>query len=69
MIAVLGAGIAGYKLIKNGVPGKEIIIFEKEDEIGGLAQTKTYNSFKFDLGPHRGKTHIDTADVGNEFHG
>lgn len=57
MIAVLGAGLAGltaaYELIKKGVPGKDIIIFEKEDEVGGLAQTKSYNGFRFDLGPHR----------------
>lgn len=57
MIAILGAGLAGlsaaYELIEKGVPGKEILIFEKEDDVGGLAQTKSYNGFRFDLGPHR----------------
>lgn len=66
MIAVLGAGIAGltagYELIKNGVQGKEIVIFEKEDETGGLAQTKTHNGFRFDLGPHRWFTRSKEID-------
>jgi protoporphyrinogen oxidase len=66
MIAVLGAGIAGlaagYELMKNGVSGKDIIIFEKEDEIGGLAQTKRYDGFRFDLGPHRWFTRSKEVD-------
>ena len=66
MITILGAGIAGltagYELIKNGVSGKDIVIFEKEDEIGGLAQTKAYNGFRFDLGPHRWFTRSNEID-------
>lgn len=57
MIVILGAGIAGlsaaHELIKDGVPGKNILILEKEDDVGGLAQTKSHDGFRFDLGPHR----------------
>lgn len=57
MITILGGGLAGlsaaYRLIKNGVSGKDILIIEKDNEVGGLAQTKTVDGFRFDLGPHR----------------
>ena len=66
MIAILGAGLAGltaaHELIKRGVPGCDIVIFEKEDDVGGLAQTRTAGGHTFDLGPHRWFTKSDQTD-------
>ncbi len=66
MIAILGAGLAGltaaFELLQRGIPGREIIIIEREDEVGGLAQTKSHEGFSFDLGPHRWFTKSDEID-------
>ncbi|MDD4894167.1 MAG: FAD-dependent oxidoreductase [Candidatus Omnitrophica bacterium] len=51
---IIGAGIAGltagYRLIDKG---HDVIILEKEPDIGGLSRSFRYGSFIFDIGPHR----------------
>src|SRR3954447_25770373 len=53
-VAVLGGGpaglTAGYVLAKKGVP---VIVFEAEDQVGGLAKTEVRDGYRFDLGGHR----------------
>src|SRR3954462_5637761 len=53
-VAVLGGGpaglTAGYLLAKQGRPG---IVFEAEDQVGGLAKTEVRDGYRFDLGGHR----------------
>lgn len=53
-VIIFGAGPAGlaaaYKLIKNN---KSIIIFEKENQVGGLSKTIKFKGYYFDLGGHR----------------
>jgi protoporphyrinogen oxidase len=53
-IAVLGGGpaglTAGYLLARRGVP---VIVFEAEDQVGGLAKTEVRDGYRFDLGGHR----------------
>jgi len=53
-VAVLGAGPAGltaaYRLVQRGVPA---IVFEADDEVGGLARTVVRDGYRFDLGGHR----------------
>ena len=53
-VAVLGGGpaglTAGYLLAKQGVP---VIVFEAEDQVGGLAKTEVRDGYRFDLGGHR----------------
>ena len=53
-MAVLGGGpaglTAGYLLAKKGVP---VIVFEAEDQVGGLAKTEVRDGYRFDLGGHR----------------
>src|SRR4051812_23383211 len=53
-VAVLGGGpaglTAGYLLAKQGVP---VVVFEAEDEVGGLAKTEVRDGYRFDLGGHR----------------
>jgi len=59
-IVITGAGIAGltlaYKLLEAGVKNP-VVLVEKEDRVGGLARSFTYNIgsdvFIFDIGPHR----------------
>src|SRR3954454_7932150 len=53
-VAVLGGGpaglTAGYLLAKQGVP---VVVFEAEDQVGGLAKTEVRDGYRFDLGGHR----------------
>ena len=53
-VAVLGGGpaglTAGYLLAKQGRP---VIVFEAEDQVGGIAKTEVRDGFRFDLGGHR----------------
>jgi protoporphyrinogen oxidase len=53
-VAVLGGGpaglTAGYLLARQGKP---VIVFEAEDQVGGLAKTEIRDGFRFDLGGHR----------------
>lgn len=52
--AVLGAGPAGLTaadaLARQGVPG---IVFEADDQVGGIAKTVERDGYRFDLGGHR----------------
>jgi protoporphyrinogen oxidase len=51
---IIGAGIAGltaaHQLLKKG---HEVLILEKESDIGGLSRSFRYGGFIFDIGPHR----------------
>ncbi|HYI19013.1 MAG TPA: FAD-dependent oxidoreductase, partial [Solirubrobacteraceae bacterium] len=53
-VAVLGGGpaglTAGYLLAQKGVP---VIVFEAEDQVGGIAKTEVRDGYRFDLGGHR----------------
>jgi protoporphyrinogen oxidase len=53
-VAVLGGGpaglTAGYLLAREQVP---VIVFEAEDQVGGIAKTEVRDGFRFDLGGHR----------------
>jgi protoporphyrinogen oxidase len=53
-VAVLGAGPAGltaaYRLVRRGVP---VVLFEADEEVGGLARTVVRDGYRFDLGGHR----------------
>ena len=53
-VAIIGAGPAGltaaYELSNHG---KKVIILEKKGQVGGLAETKVFNQYKYDIGPHR----------------
>src|SRR3712207_9470729 len=53
-VAVLGGGpaglTAGYLLAKQGRP---VIVFEAEDQVGGIAKTEVRDGYRFDLGGQR----------------
>ncbi|MBC7361872.1 MAG: NAD(P)/FAD-dependent oxidoreductase [Candidatus Aminicenantes bacterium] len=53
-ILIIGAGpaglTAGYELVKNG---HQVIILEKESQVGGISRTINYKGYLFDLGGHR----------------
>ena len=52
---ILGAGPAGvgtaHELVKNNV--NNILIIDKNENIGGLARTEIFDGVRFDVGPHR----------------
>ena len=62
-VAVLGGGpaglTAGYLLAKEGRP---VIVFEAEDQVGGLAKTEVRDGYRFDLGGHRFFTKSQEVD-------
>src|ERR671933_641484 len=62
-VAVLGGGpaglTAGYLLAKQGRP---VIVFEAEDQVGGLAKTEVRDGYRFDLGGHRFFTKSEEVD-------
>ena len=53
-LLVLGAGpaglTAGYLL---GQAGRDVLVLESEDQVGGLAKTVEIDGYRFDLGGHR----------------
>ena len=64
---ILGAGpaglTAGYLLAKQGFP---VIVFEAEDQVGGIAKTEVREGpggeYRFDLGGHRFFTKVKEVD-------
>ena len=62
-VAVLGGGpaglTAGYLLARQGRP---VIVFEAEDQVGGLAKTEVRDGYRFDLGGHRFFTKSNEID-------
>lgn len=57
---VIGAGPAGltaaYELMKRG---KNSIVLEQADKVGGISRTETYKGYRFDIGGHRFFTKVD----------
>src|SRR5258708_28929994 len=53
-VVVLGGGpaglTAGYLLAKQG---KQVIVLESTDQVGGIARTEVRDGYRFDLGGHR----------------
>jgi protoporphyrinogen oxidase len=53
-LTIIGAGPAGltaaYELKDSK---KNIIVIEKKSQVGGLAETKVFGKFRYDIGPHR----------------
>ena len=53
-IIIIGAGPAGlsaaYELVKNS---QQVIVVEKDTQVGGLSKTIKYKGYYFDLGGHR----------------
>jgi protoporphyrinogen oxidase len=53
-VAVLGGGPAGltaaYRLVQRGLP---TVVFEADEQVGGLARTVVRDGYRFDLGGHR----------------
>ena len=52
---IIGAGPAGLgaalELVKHGV--SDVVMIDKNQKVGGLARTETFDGVRFDLGPHR----------------
>ncbi len=51
---IIGAGPAGltaaYELSKTN---KKVLVLEKKNQVGGLAETKVFGDYRYDIGPHR----------------
>ncbi len=53
MIAIIGAGISGLALAHFlEKEGKEYMLFEKSDRVGGVIRSKVVDEFVYDLGPN-----------------
>ncbi len=61
-IVIIGAGVAGLTLAHQLVEqGAEVVLVEKEHQVGGLARNFIYRNIVFDIGPHR--FHTDDPEV------
>ena len=53
-VVIIGAGPAGltaaYELSKYN---KKVLVIEKKSNVGGLAETKVFGNYRYDIGPHR----------------
>ena len=53
-LVIIGAGPAGltaaYELSDSD---KKVLILEKKFQVGGLAETKVFGKYRYDIGPHR----------------
>ena len=62
-LIIIGAGPAGlsaaHELSKFD---KKILIIEKKPQVGGLAETKVFGSYRYDIGPHRFFTKNDEVN-------
>jgi protoporphyrinogen oxidase len=62
-IIIIGGGPAGltaaYQLSKAQVPA---IVLEKDNLLGGLSRTESYNGFLFDIGGHRFFTKVEAVE-------
>ena len=61
-VLIVGAGPAGltaaYESAKQGI---RPFVFEKENQIGGLARTEIHQGYRFDIGGHRFFTDIEAV--------
>ena len=53
-LVIIGAGPAGltaaYEVSKSN---KRVLVIEKKSQVGGLAETKVFGKYRYDIGPHR----------------
>ena len=53
-LIIIGAGPAGltaaYELSDSD---KKVLVLEKKPQVGGLAETKVFGDYRYDIGPHR----------------
>jgi len=60
-IAIIGAGVTGlgaaYR-IRQESPDSRLLVFERDEMIGGMAKTLEWEGCRLDLGPHRFYTEI-----------
>ena len=53
-VVIIGAGPAGLSAAHElSSSTKNILIIEKQQQVGGLAQTKVFDKYRYDIGPHR----------------
>ena len=61
-VLVIGAGPAGltaaHELAERGIPA---VVYEQDDQVGGLARTVTYQGYRFDIGGHRFFTKVEAV--------
>ncbi len=70
-VAIIGSGISGltaaYYLKKTGIP---FCVYEKNNKIGGVMQTKSNGDFLYETGPNSGViSHAEIADLFEDLKG
>ncbi|MCK5438312.1 MAG: NAD(P)-binding protein, partial [Gemmatimonadetes bacterium] len=63
-VVVIGAGPAGLTAAHELTDlGHQSIVFEKDDQVGGIARTVSYRGYRFDIGGHRFFTKVDIVQT------
>jgi len=53
-VTILGGGLAGMSCaVACARAGAQVMVLEREDQVGGLARSFTREGYTYDLGPHR----------------
>lgn len=53
-VVIIGAGPAGISAaLELAKSGKDVLILEKQEQVGGISKTIEYNGYHFDTGGHR----------------
>src|SRR3954464_11370655 len=60
-ITIVGAGVAGLTIGHQLRQNYQVTVVERNDVVGGLAQSWHYGDFHFDVGPHRFHTENPTV--------
>ncbi|HPO10528.1 MAG TPA: NAD(P)-binding protein, partial [bacterium] len=64
-IAIIGAGVTGLAAayrIRQESPDTNLLVFERDNAIGGMAKTLEWEGCRLDLGPHRFYTEIPDVE-------
>jgi protoporphyrinogen oxidase len=63
-VVIVGAGVSGLSLAcLLAQRGIRSVVVEKEETVGGLARSFTYDDHTFDIGPHRFHTEREDVDA------
>ena len=65
-VVIIGAGPAGLSAGYELCNSKKSFSFRKKYQVGGLAETKVFGDYRYDIGPHRFFTKLESTSISIE---